>query len=368
MNVRTQKVRDYRIDNIKGILICLVVFGHLLELVIKNNSVAHMLYSMIYMFHMPLFIFTTGYFAKFKLKKLMCNLVYPYLVFQTIYLLFVRFVLQGKDAFQYGTPYWLLWYLFAVAIWTATEPLWNASLHRVKQVIILSVFIGIALLCGKISFIGREYSLSRIFVFFPFFIAGAYTRKWINPENINRNINRNNIDSNSINRNMQKIIIIIMAIASMLVTALYHTQINRNWLYEATSYETSHYGIGFRTFHILTGFMMIMFFMILVSNRKFPVINKMGTHTLQIFLLHGFIIKLMTKANIGAILTEWCNQIYSAEYIAAGNSMILSNIIAVMILFMTAIIIVMILSTEIITFILKPFTSFDFFLKQRKVK
>ena len=55
------KTRDAKIDNLKGILIFLVVFGHLLELVITKGH-AKYIYELIYSFHMPFFIFLSGYF------------------------------------------------------------------------------------------------------------------------------------------------------------------------------------------------------------------------------------------------------------------------------------------------------------------
>lgn len=55
--------RDARFDNLKGILIFLVVFGHLLELV--GGPAAAWLYRLIYSFHMPAFVFCSGWFARF---------------------------------------------------------------------------------------------------------------------------------------------------------------------------------------------------------------------------------------------------------------------------------------------------------------
>ena len=59
--------RKYRFDNIKFILITLVVFGHFLELI--DGQTANNLYRIIYLFHIPAFIFITGYFAKFNPSK-----------------------------------------------------------------------------------------------------------------------------------------------------------------------------------------------------------------------------------------------------------------------------------------------------------
>lgn len=83
--------RDARFDNLKGILIFLVVFGHLLELV--GGPVSAWLYRLIYSFHMPAFVFCSGWFARFDAERFFRRLLYPYLVYQTLYLLFDRLVL-----------------------------------------------------------------------------------------------------------------------------------------------------------------------------------------------------------------------------------------------------------------------------------
>ena len=58
-NIQNTNERNYRIDNIRFILIFLVVFGHLLG--IMTGSKADLLYRFIYSFHMPVFIFITGH-------------------------------------------------------------------------------------------------------------------------------------------------------------------------------------------------------------------------------------------------------------------------------------------------------------------
>ena len=59
--------REYRFDNAKFILILLVVFGHILEHF--QGRYVPGIYRTVYLFHMPMFIFISGYFAKFDRKK-----------------------------------------------------------------------------------------------------------------------------------------------------------------------------------------------------------------------------------------------------------------------------------------------------------
>ena len=57
------KERDYFFDNLKAVLIFLVVLGHFL-LPIHGDNPLVVVKRLIYIFHMPLFVFVSGYFAK----------------------------------------------------------------------------------------------------------------------------------------------------------------------------------------------------------------------------------------------------------------------------------------------------------------
>lgn len=59
--------RKYNIDNIRAILIFLVVFGHLLETV--DFPLKSLIYSGIYVFHMPAFAFISGMCHKKSQEK-----------------------------------------------------------------------------------------------------------------------------------------------------------------------------------------------------------------------------------------------------------------------------------------------------------
>ena len=50
-------------DNIKGFLIILVVFAHCL-FNLQNSPLNNAVVDAIYMFHMPAFVFVSGYFSK----------------------------------------------------------------------------------------------------------------------------------------------------------------------------------------------------------------------------------------------------------------------------------------------------------------
>ncbi|MEG1848111.1 MAG: acyltransferase family protein [Lachnospiraceae bacterium] len=272
-----EKLRDHRIDTMKGILISLVILGHLLE----NNlsyGVNRSLYVFIYSFHMPLFVYTTGYFTTCRWDRLLRNLLYPYVIFQTLYLLFDHFVLGHHTQITYLTPYWILWYLLAVIAWTLLQRgLRFLTRHRKQQIIILLITCVISLLAGYVEEIGRVLSLSRILVFFPFFLFGTLSR--IGMEERTQKNRRG---------------ITVVAVCSVILTSVfvfYADKIRLSALYEANSYADGGYTILFRGLHLMIATGWIILAMHWIPNRKIPYLTALGTKTMPIYLLHGFFIK-----------------------------------------------------------------------------
>ena len=122
------KERDYFFDNVKAVLMFLVVLGHLL-LPIHGESFLVVVKRLIYVFHMPMFVFVSGYFAKTFYKNGRYNyrkLLYlgkAYLVF--VVAIQLVYAISGYQAFsqinlfsQSGAP----WYLFAMIAWYLTIP------------------------------------------------------------------------------------------------------------------------------------------------------------------------------------------------------------------------------------------------------
>lgn len=85
------KQRDYLFDNYKALLIILVVIGHFIEPAYKNNTLLYTLKWLIFSFHMPAFIFISGYFSKRELSfgTLVRKLAVPYVIYELFLLFYV---------------------------------------------------------------------------------------------------------------------------------------------------------------------------------------------------------------------------------------------------------------------------------------
>ena len=175
--MKKKKERLMAADNMKAFLIGCVVLGHLCE-VIKFPYSSY-LYLLIYSFHMPAFVFLSGFCSSREVHydKIARNYVYPYVVFQILYVLFDRIVLKNDSDMQFVKPYWLLWYLLALVIWNLLIP-FVVTDSRKKRAVIMTAAVAMALLAGFDENIGYYMSLSRIIVFFPFFLAGLYSQEY----------------------------------------------------------------------------------------------------------------------------------------------------------------------------------------------
>ena len=79
------KVRDLRFDTLKGLLILSVVLGHFLSHEATHSAPSEAMANFIYSFHMPLFVFLSGYFTNGK-KAVWggVQILETYIVFQLI--------------------------------------------------------------------------------------------------------------------------------------------------------------------------------------------------------------------------------------------------------------------------------------------
>lgn len=275
--------RNYKMDNIRFLLIFLVILGHFIELFQGEFSLA--LYKIIYSFHMPAFLFLTGFFARFKPRKIFFNLICPYILFQTLYRAFDAFIIHGKDSFtlNFTTPYWILWYLLTVICYYLLIPLIDTENVRSRK-IILGLAIAISLLAGFDTTIGYYGSLSRSCTFLPFFLAGFYLSKTKKMPQKNR------------------LTLPLSGLLALLCSfyLINNSGITKQVLYGSYSYEKAGYNPLIKAILLVCGFAWIIFLLSAIPDKKMPFVSLLGQNTLSIFLLHGFVVKLAKEYDIFA--------------------------------------------------------------------
>lgn len=172
------------LDNLKGFLIILVVLGHSVQC-LNPDFQKDILFRYIYSFHMPLFIFVSGYACyretiKFEMiKKRYLQLMIPYIVWSIII-----FITQGHlrlwEMFVY--PERSLWFLYVLFIIT----LIHVACVKVSKMVDFheELFVSIIAIALFVSmFIFRSFGYPIIAKFFLYYCLGFYLRKHFSFQN-----------------------------------------------------------------------------------------------------------------------------------------------------------------------------------------
>lgn len=240
------------------------------------------LYILIYLFHMPLFSFVTGYFSKkYAPAKLLKNVAIPYMAFQVLYFFFDHYVLGNINyTFSFFTPYWIMWYLLSLLMWQLVVPLF-----QFRYSIIVAILIGI--LAGYDNSVSYFFSLSRTIYFFPFFLMGyKFNKGWF--------FNLMSIKP--------RIIISVLGLIGISVGVYsLSDNIDLRFLYGSYSYAALNLNIWYAGVYRLLLYTItttISIFLLNLVPSTATYFTIFGSKTLNVYLLHGFIIKLMVSLNI----------------------------------------------------------------------
>lgn len=146
--------RDIRYDIIKGVLIILVVLGHSLNVEFLEDSFNCVLFNIIYCFHMPVFIFISGFFfiscLNRNVKEVFTSKVYRFIIpslfcsviILIFYLLIVGFQgLNIRKIISISISYWYLICIFTLTIiyYIALKD-WRFTCLR--RIFVICIFIG----------------------------------------------------------------------------------------------------------------------------------------------------------------------------------------------------------------------------------
>lgn len=267
------KTRDYLFDNYKALLILLVVIGHFTEPCYENSDLLNTLKWFIVSFHMPAFIFISGYFSKkeLPLSVTIRKLAIPYIAYEIIYYIFYVAVLHKKTGLYLLYPKFSLWYLLALFVWRAVTP----YVKKIPGYLILSVACGLLIGCSGMK--DNFLSIPRILYFYPFFLLGTiFTR-----------------DSVTKLRSRKGQLLSVAGIVSLaLVLAFsplretYSSKIFYGRYNYASLHQGSLEGILCRLLCYAVGLFMTFALLALISERR-TCYSYIGTRTMAIYLFHG---------------------------------------------------------------------------------
>ena len=267
------RTREYQYDNLRFLLIALVVLGHLLEIAGEFPH-RETLYAVIYSFHMPAFLFLSGMFARFDRGKWLFGMALPYLVLQWAYTAFVEKLGDPWVHVQFSRPYWILWYLFVLAVYTLLLPVYDAPSSAGRWLLVAASVV-LALLVGFDKSIDYQWSALGYY----FRRADGLRARWNGAGRMARGM----------------ILGLGAACCAALEWLLLRQGVTAKMMLGAYGYEELGYSWQVRA--LIMGCAAGVIFLLFVGlaphlKGRIPVVTMLGQNTLSVYLLHGFFFHL----------------------------------------------------------------------------
>ena len=295
------------IDNIKVVLIFLVVFGHLIERYIESSNTLMAIYMFIYIFHMPLFIYISGYLSKNlnKSKKVFLkNLLIPYILLNIIWYI-LAYIYTGEVDLPIIRPGWTLWFLLSLFFWRITLK----YVIKIKYILPISFIFGI--LMGFIPN-GSILSFSRTIVFLPFFLLGYYT-----------DIHKIKNLFNRFNFGVCIVGILLFIIISFLISN--KAILNYKFLYGSHSYKelgmNAYIGIICRVLLYISSIILSLFVAYIIPSSK-TFFTHIGKSTMYVYVFHTYTVLL-----IFYLIPSW-NKSILTDFIIISSPVLITYILS----------------------------------------
>lgn len=266
--------RRYDIDQIKGLLILLVVLAHFLELTkLWETPIYGKIWEFIYAMHMPILILISGMFHKNKLLlSRISQIVILYALFQFLY--FITTVDQPLTYEILYTPIWIMWFLLSLLFWNII----TFFLDKIKYsiIIVLLCFFFIRL----IELNGYPLSWMRTLYFLFFYYFGyKYSESFMKYFQLYK---------------LQLLLTFFISAVLLYFITFTPAFLLGSYPYVATNQDLASFFA--QELHVLT-FSLSVFGCLLLLSRKFlsQHLIVLGQKTLSIYLIHGFIVIFITS-------------------------------------------------------------------------
>jgi fucose 4-O-acetylase-like acetyltransferase len=259
-------------------LVLLVVVGHAWTL-LPRNGVNDQLYDFLYAWHVPAFVFVTGYLSRSftweprRLWQLVRTVVVPYVLFESVIALFRIYVGGERLEDLFTDPHWPMWYLAALFFWRLATPIFT----KLPGAVAIAVAVGTSLVAG--AYAGDTLDMARILGLLPFFVLGLTAT----PERLER-----------LRAPWLRIAAVVVFLAIAVASTWTDTWAQTEWLYYRSTYGQLDVGdvraILTRGVLLVVGILGALSFLALVP-RVSGWFTKMGAATLVVYLFHGFVVK-----------------------------------------------------------------------------
>ncbi|MEG0307422.1 MAG: acyltransferase family protein [Clostridium sp.] len=305
---RDDKGRIIFWDNLKFLLILLVVVGHAIDFYTESSLSMRKVYVFIYSFHMPLFIFISGYFSKsvinkerFKIEKVFSYLLLYFLLKLSFFILYRYGFGSANVKFNFFSEGGVPWYLFVMAMWLCVTYI----IKNIKPVYVIVAAILLGILIGYDDSVSDFMCLSRVVVFYPYFILGYY----FNEDNIIKILKCNKL----------KWVSLAITLITIVVIMKFGDDVYRfRWFFSGrNSYvklnEPIYGGIYRMAIYVLSTLISLALIYIIPKGKLF--VTKFGTRTLQVYFLHYILLNIYHKYNLNSYIMNEFPKYWKILYI-----------------------------------------------------
>ena len=281
------KTRDFLFDNYRAFLIIFVVLGHFIEPSYTETAYLTNLKYFIFAFHMPAFIFISGYFAVKKSSpgKLIQKLLVPYLIFEVIYYFTYENIIHKETELDLLYPKFSLWFLLAIFCY-------KLVIHyavRIPYHLPLAILGGLAI--GFFGMASNFISIPRIVYFFPFFILGYHFRE----KDILGKVRRSRYAKGF----TAAAVLVIAAFILYLALDTAHLDVTPKIFYGRYNYDfleqTPLTGIAVRIVAYFVGALLTLALLFVMPKGETP-FSKLGRDTMSVYLFHGLVYNYLKDA------------------------------------------------------------------------
>ncbi|GAB7569004.1 MULTISPECIES: acyltransferase family protein [Gemella] len=260
-----------------------MIIGHFADQFTDVSRIYDSIFLFIYSFHIPLFIFISGYFYKNKnitgKAIFFISIGFAYKICSAI---IERFLGTINVEFNLLWDGGISWFMFAIAVYLITTKVLENQ--NIKFIFVFSILL--ALFVGYDQSIGDFLYLSRIIVFFPFYLIGVLLKKFDIVE-----FRKNN---------NQYIILGIIILAVWLGICFFKVDTfyglrylftGRNSYFPKIMSIAPIIRLGCYVVSFIVGAAIVM----VIPNNKIPIISDMGRNSINVYFWHMNVYYILNK-------------------------------------------------------------------------
>lgn len=250
-------------DNIKGIMMILTVFAHII-LPFQHIDIFDNIFDYIYMFHMPVFVFISGFFGKSERSRgfsSILKLAVLYFIFNSVIGFLWGFELRLQPLYSY-------WYLLALIFWRLTAH------HIAKLPHITLLLFGISFFAGFYLNIDNTFAIARIISFYPFYMMGYL---------LSKDDSESLVGSKYSSRALKGILLAVLCALVMFLGDMVFSYTDNSLQMFSYGYPVEAYG---RIVLFIIAAIAVAVFRNITPDKKLPLITAWGRNSLPIFILH----------------------------------------------------------------------------------